>query len=348
MSRLKSEAIEISKSIPAFLRDYAPMQLSASEHTIRSYETTIALYINFLEIEKGITSSSFSKSCFDRKIIEQWLTWLSENRKCSPETCNTRLASLRAFLKYLGECNINYIYLADEAANIKLRKTQKKKIQGLSRKAVQAILDEPDAKSYTGLRDLVFMIMLYATAARVDEMLSLKISDLHLGDSRPYVVIHGKRNKIRTLYLLPKAVAHLKQYLKVCFGDDLESEAYVFYSRIRGKHEKMSQPAVDKMLKKYAAAAHDKCEEVPLNLHAHQFRHAKASHWLEDGMNVVQISYLLGHAQLETTMIYLDITLEQKNAALATLEDENDKKVKAKWKSKGNRLSDFCGVKPIK
>ena len=67
--------------------------------------------------------------------------------------------------------------------------------------------------------------------------------------------------------------------------------------------------------------------DVPLDLHAHQFRHAKASHWLEDGMNIVQISFLLGHEQLQTTMVYLDITTEEEAKALATLEDENDKKV---------------------
>ena len=42
-------------------------------------------------------------------------------------------------------------------------------------------------------------------------------------------------------------------------------------------------------------------------------------------MNIVQISLLLGHAQLQTTMVYLDITTEQEAKALATLEDENDK-----------------------
>ncbi len=60
------------------------------------------------------------------------------------------------------------------------------------------------------------------------------------------------------------------------------------------------------------------------------FGHAKASHWLEDGMNIVQISFLLGHEQLQTTMAYLDITTDEKAKGLATLEDENDKKVSPK------------------
>lgn len=53
--------------------------------------------------------------------------------------------------------------------------------------------------------------------------------------------------------------------------------------------------------KKHARAAHETCDEVPLDIHTLQLRHAKASHWLEDGMNIVK--------------------------ALATLEDEDDKKV---------------------
>ena len=68
---------------------------------------------------------------------------------------------------------------------------------------------------------------------------------------------------------------------------------------------------------------------------------------LEDGMNIVQISFLLGHAQLQTTMVYLDITTEQEAKAMATLESENDKKVSAKWKKAGNSISSLCGLKKL-
>lgn len=102
------------------------------------------------------------------------------------------------------------------------------------------------------------------------------------------------------------------------------------------------------MIKKYAKLTHEACDEVPLGLHAHQFRHAKASHWLEDGINIVQISFLLGHEQLQTTMTYLDITTEEKAKALATLEEENDKTVSPKWKNADGSLADFCGLRNLK
>jgi len=76
-------------------------------------------------------------------------------------------------------------------------------------------------------------------------------------------------------------------------------------------------------------------------------RHAKASHWLEDGMNIVRISFLLGHANLHTTMVYLDITTEQESKALATLEDENQKNTPKRWKSESDSLAAFLGIKGI-
>lgn len=64
-------------------------------------------------------------------------------------------------------------------------------------------------------------------------------------------------------------------------------------------------------------------------------------------MNIVQISFLLGHVNLHTTMVYLDITTEQEAKALATLEDENKKDLPKKWKSQANTLAAFLGVKEI-
>ncbi len=192
------------------------------------------------------------------------------------------------------------------------------------------------------------MIIIYSTAARIGEILSLKTKQLHLDAQKSNATIIGKGSKIRTLYLLPKAVAHLKKYLKEFHGDTPNPEAYVFYSRNTGVYGKLSQTAVNKQLKKHARAAHEMCNEVPQDLHAHQLRHAKATHWLEDGMNIIQISFLLGHEQLQTTMIYMDITIEQEFKALATLEDENDKKIPKKWKNTKGGLAQFCGVKSIK
>ena len=138
---------------------------------------------------------------------------------------------------------------------------------------------------------------------------------------------------------------NISEYLREFHGRYPDPDDYLFYSRVGGKRAMLTEPAIDKRIKMYAAAAHNKCSQIPANVHAHQFRHAKASHWLEDGINVVQVSFLLGHQNLETTMKYLDITTEAKISALATLETENERSVPKKWKTNANTLHDFLGLK---
>lgn len=345
MKKPTKESIRIAGYISEFLNNYVLSQKTDSINTLKSYRDTLALYLIYLEEEKKVQCGSLSADAFHHTVIEEWLAWLQKSRKNSPDSCNNRLAALRAFLKYLSGRDAAYLHLYLEASEIPRRKCLKKKVEGLTREAVKALMEAPDPSSKCGRRDLAFIILLYSTAARLDEILSMKNDQLHLSAEKAYVVIIGKGSKIRTLYLLPKVVAHLTRYLREFHGETPDPEAYVFYSRNTGSHGKMTQPAISKMLKKYAKAAHENCRDVPLDLHAHQFRHSKASHWLEDGMNIVQISFLLGHEQLQTTMIYLDITTEEKAKALATLEDENDKKVSAKLKNSDGSLVNFCGVR---
>jgi len=348
MKKATNDSVIIARHINAFLNDYVPSQKTRSSHTLKSYQYALVLYVGFLETEKGISTESLCGECFSRTTIEEWLQWLMEKRGCSPETCNNRLASLRAFLKYLGSRDISLLYLSEDATRIQRKKVIRKKVKGMSKKAVQVLLSVPDLSTKAGRRDLALMIAIYSTATRINEILSLKIEHLRLDVEKPNVTIIGKGSKIRTMYLLPKAVTHLKKYLKEFHGNTPNPEAYVFYSRNTGLQGKMSQTAVNKQLKKHASAAHEICDEVPRDLHAHQLRHTKASHWLEDGMNIVQISFMLGHEQLQTTMVYLDITIEQELIALATLEDENDKKVSKKWTNIKGGLAGFCGVKSMK
>jgi site-specific recombinase XerD len=342
------ESVVIAKYINTFLNVYMPSQKTKSDYTLKSYDEALSLYIGFLETEKSINGGNLCADCFSAENIESWLVWLRDKRGNSPETCNTRLASLRAFVKYLGKQDVKYLHLAQSASQIDRRKTTSPKVVGMSKQAVQALLAAPDTTTKAGRRDVALMVTMYGTAARINEILSMKIEHLHLDAVKPYVTVIGKGDKIRTLYLLPKTVAHLQAYIADAHGEKPISDSYVFYSRNKGASGQMCQNAVNKQLRKHALAAKTKCSDVPEYIHAHQLRHAKASHWLEDGMNIVQISFLLGHAQLQTTMVYLDVTTEQEAQALATLEDENEKSAPKKWKAAGKSLASLCGVRVLK
>lgn len=346
--RATNESVILSRHINVFFNEYVLLYKTRSASTLKSYHDAMSLYLGFLESIKGIYPEKLSGGCFSRENIEDWLIWLSDVRSCSPDTCNNRLASLRTFLKYLGAKDATYLYLSQAASQIARKKTHSKKVMGMSKNAITTLLSTPDTTTSTGRRDVTLMTVMYSTAARIDEILSMKIEQLRLDMQKPCITVLGKGAKIRTLYLTPKAAAHLKVYLKEFHGDSPNPSSYVFFSRNTGPSGKMSQAAVNKQLKKHAQTAHKHCPHVPLDIHAHQIRHAKASHWLEDGMNIVQISFLLGHAQLQTTMVYLDITTEQEAKALATLEGENEKNIPKKWHNTSGGLSAFCGIRHMK
>jgi site-specific recombinase XerD len=258
--------------------------MNHSACTVKGYRITLSLYLVFLEEEKKITPATLLFSHFGREYVEEWLKWMKEKRKCSPASCNIRLAAMKSFLKYVGSRDVTYLYLSQEAALIPKQKTVRKKVSGISKNAVKTLMMMPDTKTKTGRRDIALLVFMYGTAARLDEVLSMTVGQLNLETAKPFATIIGKGSRMRTLYLLPKAVAHLKAYLTE-FHKDCDGRHILFYSKNKGKNEKLSQPAIDKQLKKYAKEANKICADVPLNLHAHQLRHAKASHWLEDGMN---------------------------------------------------------------
>ena len=339
MIKAKNEAKEIANYITKYLNVYVSSQKTASEHTLRSYRMSIKLFLEFLE-GKGVTISNICYQCFDVQHIEEWLEWLLNIKNNQPQTVNNRLASLREFLEYLGRQDISLLHLYTEASLVPRRKQPKIKVKGMSKKAIKTLFKEISQNTPTGRRDLTMFVLIYNTAARINEVLSLKLEDVHIDVEKPFITIIGKGNKLRSLYLLPKTVQYLKKYIQENHTQTSNNDDYLFYSKIKGRRTKLTQKAVEKQLKKWAKKANEKCKEVPIGLHAHQLRHAAASHWLEDGMNVVQISYLLGHEQLQTTMIYLEITIAQKAKALETL-DDNKNQIK-KWKKNISKLSDLC------
>lgn len=93
----------------------------------------MGIYIDFLESSKGVTSNTICGECFRKDWIEEWIAWLKEVRKCSPQTCNHRLSILKNFLRFLAHKKIQFIKYDCDAAEIK-RMQQPKKTSGSNHK----------------------------------------------------------------------------------------------------------------------------------------------------------------------------------------------------------------------
>lgn len=344
MAAVSAEALALGRLVRDFCWDWAPRNLTSSEHTLRSYRTAVTLYLTWLT-SLGVTPETLSAADFGDEAIERWLGWLSDERGNCPRTCNARLAAIRKLLSFVSRREPTLAGLEAQAASVEERKGPKRKVEGLTRDAVAALMAAPDQATACGRRDLALMVTLYATACRVSELLALRVSDLELDGPDPHAVLTGKGNKSRAAFLPDKDVAHLRRHLLETLGEDPDPGAYVFWSRNHAKGERpLSSSAVTKLLKKHAVTAHESCADVPLGVTPHRFRHARASHWLSDGMSVAQVSLMLGHASIQTTMDYLDITVEQLADAMSAVPGAPEAEERRYKGERARSLLAFCGM----
>lgn len=304
-------------AVRRFLLDYLPKQRCLSENTILSYKQTLNLFVSYMRDWEGVATVELTFSRIDRDAILGFLTWLENVRKCSASTRNQRLMALRSFLEFAGQIDCTHTALYLSACNIPSKESHGRIVEFLTEPALIALLQQPNPSRQKDQRNLVFMILMYDTAARCSELLDMKVCDLRLDAKHPIAYLHGKGRKIRTVPLLSKTVQHCKQYLRKFHpSTDCHSEAPLFFTVIHGTQQKMSPDTVAAFFAKYGRMAKSVCPEVPEHIHPHMMRHTRAMHLYQSGMPMVLLSQYLGHTQVETTMIYAYADTEMKRAAI--------------------------------
>lgn len=314
-AKLKDE--RLFKLIRNFLLVYLPVQREASPHTVTDYRTALSQYLSFTAEKNGIKANAVTFDFFNRENIDAYLDYLSVEKGFAPATRNNRLAALRAFVSYASACFPEYMALENELSAIKLQKDDPfSKVDYMSENAVKALLNEPDAQTKIGLRDRFLMVFLYDTGARVSEALGVHLRDIKLGNS-PQVMLFGKGNKVRTVPLMQDTAKHLQQYMAAFHKDEpTTSTAMLFYVLHNGKKESMNDETVRVRMQKYADSARKKCPEVPQKVHPHLWRHTRAMHLYQHGMDLSLVSQWLGHANLATSLIYAYADTEHKRTAI--------------------------------
>jgi site-specific recombinase XerD len=207
------------------------------------------------------------------------------------------------------------------ATKIPKKNVPGKVVDFLSETALAALLRQPNLNSKLGLRNGFFMILMYDTAARCDELLHLRLRDVQLFGKEPIARLTGKGNKTRLVPLMPKTVEHYKRYLSVFHENtDTSSDAFVFYTVIHGNTNALSPDTVERFMQQYGENAQKDCNEIPIHIHPHMLRHTRAIHLYRNGMPLELVSQHLGHASINTTRIYAFADTEMKREAILKAE----------------------------
>ena len=148
-------------------------------------------------------------------------------------------------------------------------------------------------------REKAIVEMLYSTGCRVSELEHLNISDVNFETKE--VMLFGKGNKHRVSYLNAKAEISLRNYLKERTDND---EALFVYNK--KPYSRLKKSGIELIIKNIV----NRTNGVDVHVTPHVFRHTTATHSLNHGINVVEVSKLLGHESIETTMQYISTSSE--------------------------------------
>jgi integrase/recombinase XerD len=337
------------KHVRGFLTVFLPKNKCYSKNTVKAYRDTINLFRKFLLDEKAIAFTNINFDRINHDLIYEFLTWLQSTRGCEATTKNHRLAALKSFFHYCAMEDPALMAIYIDIQKVHSQRVARSRVEYMSETALKILLEQPDPNTRYGRRDGFLMILLYDSAARIQEILDLKLKDIHLNDQTPCIYLTGKGNKTRAIPLMDKTIAHLHEYVKIFHPDsDLKNDQYLFYTLIKGLKGKMSDDNVSCFLKRYAEAAHQLCSEVPLRMHAHLFRHTRAMHLYQAGIPLSYIKDFLGHASINTTDIYASTDTSMMKAALEKIDKraiEQASKEVPIWQDNEELILKLCGLK---
>ncbi len=240
-------------------------------------------------------------------ILERYQSYLYHFRKPNGEPLSfssqaAELAPLRAFFKWLTR---QHIILYNPASELQLPKINKNLARYvLSIENVEKILAVPDTSTLLGLRDRAILEVLYSSGIRRSEIRRLSIYDVDT-QRGTLLVRNGKGAKDRIVPLGERACAWVEKYLRdvrpqfVTARDD-----GVMFLTFHG--DSFTGYAIGDTVKEYILKS-----GVPVNGSCHLFRHACATHMLDNGADTRFIQALLGHASLESTQIYTQVALSK-------------------------------------
>lgn len=300
-----------------FLQSYLPDQRKRSPNTIRSYRKSLELLFDFVKEKQGVKLNEITFDMIDRKTIEAFLSQLEKGRNCGVSTQNQRLQCIRAFYSYAADVEITAVSHWDKIKKIRIAAVPQSLVPHMSEEAIAALLEQPDKTTIKGLRDFFIMLFLYQTGARVQELLDVCLCDIRLGNTNT-AVLHGKGGKVRAVPLREKFAEHLREYVSLFHSGESEySKRHFIYVVHDGVKKRMTEDNVRRLVHAYGKSAKTSCSAVPDNVHPHLFRHSRAMHLYQNGVDLTLVSQWLGHSKLDTTLIYAYADTEHKRKAIA-------------------------------
>jgi site-specific recombinase XerD len=300
----------------SFIEDHLKTVKGLRSASVHSYRDVLRLFLSFVatDLRRRITRLQVQDLTFER--VLRFLSYLEEERQNRIRTRNHRLAALHTFFEYLATRIPEMLIVAERIAAIPVKRTSPPETKFLLRDEIELLFRHLPADNAHTLRDRALLLFLYNTGARVQEVADLRVTNLDLEDP-PRVRLHGKGDKWRSCPLWQQTAQILRSLLAEQGTANLPEQP-VF---VAGQNRPLTRFGIYKIVRRHTGclkSTNGKGEERKISPHV--FRHTTAVHLLESGVEVNVIRGWLGHATLDTTNRYAEITLKTKEAALRACE----------------------------
>lgn len=293
-------------SLAARFEAYLVGERGASELTRVNYLQDLGQFVTFkFGLERN---PPFPWNTLSESDIRKYLMSLSKEGQ-SPATIHRKLASLRAFLRFLVR---GRILATDPSAYLRPPKPEKKLPKVLSAIDIKRFLEQPlkdfalgTIRQLPAFRDNALFEALYSTGCRLNEMISLDWGDINLEKGTAFVI--GKGEKTRLVIFGEPSIRALRALRKIMERRDEElviDDAPVFICERDNK--RIYSRLVQRQMKRYLVEA-----ELPADISPHKLRHSFATHLLDAGADLRSVQEMLGHASLSTTQIYTHVSVER-------------------------------------
>mgnify|MGYP000925000121 FL=1 len=310
----KDNITDMAMLLKDFFETYLLKERGVSNHTIRSYSATFQSLYAFFKDNKGIRANKLFVKDLSRRSINDYLNWLEMEKGNKVSTRNSRLASFKAFCHYAQYKDFKNLARWQDILSIKSKKADMPYMSFLTQEGMKTLLSEVPTDTIQGRRHLAILAFLYDTGARANELISFSAHNLNL--TKPYhVILSGKGRKKRIVPIHEKLVLILKAYMKDANIELNNISKQPLFVNAYGR--KLTSAGLTHIIMMYA----DKVREnfpalMPKRLSPHSFRHSKATHLLQAGMNIIYVRDFLGHSSVKTTETYVRMDSEQKRKAL--------------------------------
>lgn len=284
------------------------------------YTLHIHAFLNYCQFHKNLSSKTICAYQMDLKQFLEFTLELDKrslwnfiehlNRSYKPKTVKRKLATLKAFIRYLlMQDLIEYNPFDKIQFTIKEPTLLPKSIpldiirQLFSYLYAQIASAQSDYQIKCAVRNAAVIELLFATGARIAEVCTLRKDNLDLLGHK--IKFYGKGSKERILPIENESVIHILNQYCTLFEDDIFICGFFFVNK--QKH-RLTEQSVRDMI-------HTICNRCGISMHItpHMFRHSFATFLLEEDVDIRYIQKMLGHSSIMTTQIYTHVaTAKQK------------------------------------